>query len=118
MGCVPGGVAKGFLFQVAQKGLGKIHPGLVGYTDEDKQNIGQLIGELEVLFPALEALVSIGAREDPGNLANLLHQLGEIGQLGEIPYTDLLDPAVNAGLGIGQAELPGGLHALVNRITQ
>ena len=60
----------------------------------------------------------MSAGEDPGHLAHLLDQLSKIRQLGKIAHADLLDPAIDTGLGIGKADPPRGFLALLNRIAQ
>ena len=78
---MPGRIPDGLLVQVAQEGRCEIHPGLVRQADENEEDIGQLIREVQLFLFVLEALVSLGTGQDPGDLPHLLDELGEIGQL-------------------------------------
>ena len=88
------GVARGLLDHGGLEGGGQVDAGLVGQADEDEEDVGELFAQLAPFVGRLEALVAVEPRHEPGYLADLLDQDGQVGQLRVVAHADGLDPVV------------------------
>jgi hypothetical protein len=93
-------VPKGFLFHIFLECFGKVNACLISKTDQYPQNVSHFITQILVLVAFLFRLLSVPARNDPGNFTNLLCEHGHVCELVEIPYSCRFDPLINFLLGI------------------
>ena len=89
----------GFLFQGLLQRCGQIHLTLIGQTKEDPKDVRHLGGNLLVGFfglcRILEGLVPVGTSHPPRQLTHFFGEDRHIGQWGEIPDTNGLDPVIH-----------------------
>ena len=69
-------VAAGFLGQVFFKGSGQVNAGLIGQADENEQNVGHFVGQIDGFITFFEALVAILTSHDAGDF--VLSQLASL----------------------------------------
>jgi hypothetical protein len=97
-----------FLFKILTEGLGQVDTCLVRNANQNEQNVRQLdfqlLGRRRFPFGFLETLIAVRPGHDPGQLANLFHQLSHIGQFGKIPDANRFDPVVDRFLGLANCE--------------
>ena len=97
------GVALGFLGYIGMQGLGEVNPGLVGYSHQHPQHVGQLIGQGIGILAGLERLVTVSARHYAGHLAHFLGEYSHIGERRKVAHTYGAYPLVHHLLRIAQA---------------
>lgn len=111
---MPIGIADGFFGEVVLERLGEVDPGLIGQANQNEEDVGHFVCQIIGLIGFFKALLPVSSGNDSGKFTDFFHELGEVGEFGEVANADLLDPLVDLLLCIGEGEAggEGGGHGM------
>jgi hypothetical protein len=89
----------GLFLKIPFQGAGKVNAGLVGYTKEHEEYVGQFIVKFAFAFAIFEGLITIGSCHNPGQFPYFLGKDGHVGKLAKVTDSSGLYPPVSFFLG-------------------
>jgi len=91
-------VASRVVFEVSLDGLVEVDACLVCQADQDKQDVGQLVGEIVGVVGFFKALFSVSSGKNSCQFPDFFHEHRKVCHFGEVSDSHGADPLVDFGL--------------------